>query len=240
MQLTAKTARAASFTALTTLVKKPQRRQLLTTSVSSGAFPIKPESQSIRKLIFRVMKLTAIVLLTFTLHLSAAGLGQGITLSVRNTPLEKVFKEIKKQSGYQFLYNNQMLDKASKVTISISGAALEDALEMVLRNQPYDYIVVNKTIILKQKESAQLTKIPLPPIVVKGRVTDEKGEPLVGVSIKVKGTNNGVSTGVNGQYELTLIEEKATLIFSYVGFTQQEIIMNNQTTLNIKLLEEDK
>ncbi|UMB52680.1 TonB-dependent receptor [Lutibacter sp. A64] len=73
---------------------------------------------------------------------------------------------------------------------------------------------------------------------ITGTVKDSNGQPLPGVNILEKGTNNGVLTDFNGNYTLKLLNENATLAFSFMGFKTKEVIVNNQTTINITL-EED-
>lgn len=75
-----------------------------------------------------------------------------------------------------------------------------------------------------------------------GIVSDLSGEPLIGVSIVVKGTTIGTVTDLNGGYSLNIPDEnkKATLIFTYVGYLKQEISVNNKHTLNVIMKEDDK
>nr|GFD50253.1 hypothetical protein [Tanacetum cinerariifolium] len=75
---------------------------------------------------------------------------------------------------------------------------------------------------------------------ISGRVVDEKGEGLPGVSIAVKGTSSGTTTDQNGNFQVTVADEKAMLVFSFVGYTSQEITVGTQTTLSVKLLQDAK
>ena len=77
-------------------------------------------------------------------------------------------------------------------------------------------------------------------ITIKGTVTDEKGEKLPGVSVIVKGTTRGTNTNQDGEYTITVSDEKAVLIFSFVGNESKEISVNNQTKLNVVLLTDTK
>ena len=77
-------------------------------------------------------------------------------------------------------------------------------------------------------------------VIVTGKVTDRAGQPLIGVSVKVKGTNIGASTDANGQYSLNTPDGNSTLVFTYIGYITQEISVNNRTTINVSLQEDTK
>jgi iron complex outermembrane receptor protein len=98
-----------------------------------------------------VMQLTAILLLAVCLQVSAKGYGQSITLSEKNAPLEKVFREIKSQCGYTFVYRDEWLKEATNVNIDIHNASLELALEACFRNQPLTYTLVKTTVVVRLK-----------------------------------------------------------------------------------------
>ena len=103
----------------------------------------------------RVMKLTAFILLTICMQASAKSFSQKVTLSAKDVPLENVIKNIKKQTGYSFFYNVDWLQKAKTVTIEVKDMAIEDALNIVFKDQPLTYRVINNTIVLKLKEAAR-------------------------------------------------------------------------------------
>src|SRR4051812_48430675 len=98
------------------------------------------------KRLLRVMKLTIFFLTVVLLQLSAEGYSQRVTISAKDESLEKVFRSIRKQTGYQFLYNNQMLDNAPRVTLQLTNATLEETLESCLKDQVLSYSIVGKTI----------------------------------------------------------------------------------------------
>src|SRR5687768_824772 len=85
--------------------------------------------------IIRVMKITAILLFAACLQVSARTEGQVITLTAKNSPLEKVLVEIEKQSGYSFIYGNDLIDKADRVSIEVKNLPLENVLALVFQNQ---------------------------------------------------------------------------------------------------------
>ena len=88
------------------------------------------------------MKLTAFILLVACLQVSAKGFTQTVTLSLKNVSLENAFKEIKKQTGYEFLYTDEMIHKAKPITISVSDVSLVEALNECFKNQPLSYAII--------------------------------------------------------------------------------------------------
>src|SRR5450432_2557027 len=94
----------------------------------------------------RIMKLTALILLTVCMQVSAKSFSQKVTLSARDSPLENVMRNIKKQTGYSFFYNADWLQKAKTVTVEVKDMDIEDALVIVFKDQPLSYTVINNTI----------------------------------------------------------------------------------------------
>lgn len=189
-----------------------------------------------------LMKLTSVFLLVTFLTASAGGLAQRVSLSVRDASLDKVFKELKKQTGYRFLYSNQMIDKANKVSIEIEGGTLEQVLDECFRNQQLTYNIVDRTVIVKAKnalfdfseEEDTSGEESGPPKDVRGRVVNEDGKPVV-VSVLVKGTNKGTSTNENGEFILKGIDEGGTLVISGVGIERLELKVGGRSELLIRV-----
>src|SRR5258706_10386689 len=91
-----------------------------------------------------VMRLTSILLLSTCLHLSANSRAQKITISEHQSSLEKVFKEIKRQTGYLFVYRDEWLRETDKVDIDVKEGSLEEVLSLCFDNQPFTYVVIDK------------------------------------------------------------------------------------------------
>ncbi|MES2455937.1 MAG: SusC/RagA family TonB-linked outer membrane protein [Bacteroidota bacterium] len=183
------------------------------------------------------MRLTTVILVASLMQVSAAGFAQKITLSKVNAPLNQIINEIRNQSGYDFFYSNELLKKASLVTINVKEASLEEVLSICFSNQPLTYKVDDKAVMLKEKESSFLDRIiqAFNNIDVRVVVSGEDGVPLVGANITVKGSNRRVATGTGGAILLTKVDEKATLVISYLGYTTQEIKVKGQTTITVQL-----
>lgn len=203
--------------------------------------PIKQGYGRLKKILL-VMKLMAVFLLLFIGSIHAKSYSQQVTASFKNAALEEVFREIRKQTGYSFIYTLSMLSKGNKVTFAVHDAPLTVALDACLKEQPFEYNIVEKAVVIKLKR----TPMPIPAaytvtagIGVSGRVTDKKGNPLEGVSVQVKG-GKGVSTDKDGSFSFKDVDEKAVLLISYIGYKTVEIPVNGRAVLSISMEEADK
>lgn len=187
--------------------------------------------------ILLIMKLTTLLIVITLLQVSAAGYSQKVTLNEKNSPLETVIQSIKNQTGYVFIYDTPDLKKAS-VTIRVNNASVEETLEKALKNLPFTFKIIDNNVLIRQKDfiGGKVEPATLA-IVVTGKVTDVKGDPLPGVSIKLKGSTVGVTTGVDGSYSLT-IPEDGILVFSFIGFLPQEVATQGRTSINVILAEQ--
>jgi TonB-linked SusC/RagA family outer membrane protein len=183
-----------------------------------------------------IMKLTALLITIAFLQVHAAGHAQTVTLSRQHTSLEKIFKEIRKQTGYYFLYTDEQLSDAGKVTLEVKNAPLQQVLEMCFHNQPLTYTIDDKIVIVKRRPAMPPAQAPPPAdIPVKGVVRNERGEPLPGVTIQVKGTATGVVTDVDGQYTINVPAGNATLVISSLGYDKQEVVVNGRSEIGITM-----
>jgi TonB-dependent starch-binding outer membrane protein SusC len=188
----------------------------------------------------RIMKLAAFFLFTAAMHVSAKGLTQDkITLSLKNAPLEKVFDAIETQSGFVFIYKNETV-KDKKVSIQVTNVSLAEALEECLKGQALSYQIVGKSVAIKtiHKEAglAENGTANGPPLIdVKGKVLNEKGDPVEGVTVRVKGTEKFTLTDKNGEFSLVTVERDAILLFTHITMEAFELKVSGQTELLIKL-----
>jgi hypothetical protein len=189
--------------------------------------------------IIRVMKLTAVFLLTAALQVSARSDGQRVTLTGKNVPLEKVFKEIRKQTGYNFLYNDAWLGQTKNVSLEVTKAPLTEVLNICFQDQPFTYSIVEQTIVVKQKQFLAIqpentnSPVSIPPITVRGRVVNDAGEP-VRATVAVKGVSNAAtSTNDNGEFTIEVQDPNSSLVISAVGIETLEIKINGRTELTV-------
>lgn len=181
------------------------------------------------------MKITAFLLVVASLSFAAESSSQ-ITLHEKNGSLAKVFKQIKKQTGFNFLCTYELLQKANSITVDLDNVSMNKALDECLKNSALGYQIIDKTVVIKSKAGLDQIEATLPAtITVKGVVKNDAGENLVGISVAIKGTKNGTTTDQNGFYSLEKIDENAILVFSGLNLESQEIKLNGRTSLNITL-----
>jgi TonB-dependent starch-binding outer membrane protein SusC len=178
-------------------------------------------SDYLKSKLILIMKLTTILITVCCLHLSAAGYSQGITLSESNAPLKKVLQLIRKQTGFQLLYDSQLLEKSNRVTLSLINAPITVVLDQIFGGQPFTYKILDKTILVKEKEKA----VSLPQRadeIIRGTVIDAEGKPVYLASIKVKGGDRSVVTDKEGKFSIMVPQPGTILVISYVGYAVQE------------------
>ena len=203
-------------------------------------------SGDMRRLIIKrllMTKLAIFCMFTLSIQSFANGYGQGnINLRLERTQLKKVFKAIEDQGFFRFVYKDEILPKDQRISIRVEEAPVEDVLNKVLENTGLSYSrLSNSLIVITRLAPGESSKSSLNLMAVKigGRVTNEKGEPLKGVSILEKGTNNGTVTKDDGSYTLEVTNTNATLLFSYVGFNNQEYSIKGRAVVDVQLVTTD-
>ncbi|GAB4021207.1 TonB-dependent receptor [Spirosoma migulaei] len=180
-------------------------------------------------------------------------LEQSITLSVENKEIRVVLSTIEKAAKVTFSYIPQQIQADRKVSINISNQRLSTVLDQLFRNLPITYEVVGKKQILLSVRPTGQPSIPtlLPKNTsfepspatdrqLSGTVKSETGEGLPGVSVVVKNTTRGTTTDADGKYRLSVPDEATTLVFSFVGYLNQEIAIGNRSTIDVKLIPDQK
>ena len=191
----------------------------------------------IRKIIM-IINFTTILMIFALLQVSAEGYSQ-INLKKKNVSLESIFKSIESQTGYVFFSKDNDL-KNKNIDIDVSNVSIESALDECFKNLPLTYKIVDKTVVIRRiKESKPESKIERNlAIPIKGKVTDEQGAPLPGVSVTVKGTTIGTVTNERGEYNFDVSDGNAIIVFSFIGFVPQQIALNGQNQLSVTMVED--
>lgn len=214
---------------------------------SPGVPLMSHQRHSARRLLTKtllIMRLTAILLLAGFLHAGASGYSQTVTLSEKNVPLETIFTQIRKQTGFTFFYNEALLDKASRVTIDVQKADLETVLNLCFRNQPLVYSIIGSTVVVKDKVVQEKPEAVMPeadnadmapPGDVRGRVYNIAGEPLVNANVVIKRNKKGTITNARGEFALSSARPEDTLNISFVGYKSVNIRVGNQTDMFITM-----
>lgn len=183
------------------------------------------------------MRMTFFILTVAFCQVTARGVSQNVTLSLNDATLKRVFTEIRRQTGFQFFYKDQLLDQATKVSIRLTDVPLEQALDSCLKDQPFTYQIVDRTVVLKRKDREITPEDDAPPPVdVHGQVTDSSGKPLSGVSISIKGTKTGTVTDNEGRFSLHSNQRGSIyLVISSIGYETRTIALGERTNLDIVL-----
>lgn len=215
------------------------------TTTKNQHLPFLParQFQQVKKMLL-FMRLTVILVLAACLKVSAAGYAQEITLKAKDMTCESVFREITRQSGYQFFFNKRLIRNARNVSVELNAVPVEKAIAICFADQPFDFAIVNKTVVIRKKEQRAAVlpdAIPIPPppvdISLSGRVTNEKKEPMEGVSVTVKGTQAGTTTNADGRFQLSVPSTNVQLVFSFVGYATQTVRAGSQTVFYIVMQE---
>jgi TonB-dependent starch-binding outer membrane protein SusC len=190
--------------------------------------------------IVRVMKLTGFLLFVALLQVSAANYAQTtkLTLTGRSVTLEEIFGKIEAQSEFSIFYNLQQVDLGKRVDVDFENALIDKVLNTVLAGTNLTWTVNNRLIVVHKKDEVISPVHGAQPGAVTGRITDRNGSPLPGVTVVVKGTTVGTISSNDGTYALANVSPSTTLIFSFVGMRSQEIVVGNQTTINVVMAEE--
>jgi len=181
-----------------------------------------------------LMMFNWVLIFTFLLciRVSANSYSQGVKvcLDLRNTELRQALSVLEEKGKVRFLYSEEFLPSQKEVSLQVKNVSVTDVLKKILDDTGLTYKVVsNDLLVISPESSDDLLK----QTIVKGKVTDEAGEPLIGVSINVKGTHNGTSSGIDGQFTISVNEKNATLVFSYLGFQNTEVSVSDKSSINV-------
>lgn len=187
--------------------------------------------------ILLIMRLTLILILLSVFAVSARTYSQNtkLNLSLSNTTVEDVFKEIENSSEFYFFYQENEIDLGRKVNLDFKDANIQTILNTILDGTGLSYKVVDRYIVITS-DAANLS-IQQKEINVSGTVKDKSGQALPGATVSVKGTTKGIITDLNGHYELQVNSDNI-LIFSFIGMRTIEIPVQGKTSISVTLDEE--
>ncbi len=186
-----------------------------------------------------MMKCCIVFVFLFSLNLSANVYSQKnmVSLDLSDVSVEQFVKAVKQQTEQRFMYNSKLVNKAGKVSVKVKDMELEEVLKMVLEKVNLEFEFYNNVILIRAKgEQPAMQEKRL----IKGIVKDDKGLPLPGVTVLVKGTMTGVATDIDGKFELQSDRDTpVVLVFSFVGMKNKEITVGaQQQEVNVVLESE--
>lgn len=176
----------------------------------------------------------AMLIASAALCLNLSVFSQNITLKTGNVTVKEAMEQLKKSSGYSFVFSSVDVNTQKRVSVSVQNASIEEAVKQILAGQQgLNYEVKGKKIIVQKKaQSSNVRKIS-------GRVVDANNEPVIGASIQVEGTGIGTISDFDGNFTLEAAEGN-TLVFSFIGYKKQYIEVKRQKSLSVVMREDSE
>lgn len=189
------------------------------------------------------MKLTTLfILTTFTVMQAGVTYSQKAKMSfnANNMTVAKAIEKLEYTTNYRFVYNVRSVDLNRTINVNESNVSIETILSTIFGDTSTDFKVSGNHIVLMAKKASEDNKPAKAEadFIVKGRVTDEKGMPLVGAAISDNGSGRGVNTDFNGEYQIIAVSSQTTLAFAYLGYVRQEIKVEGRSVINVVLKED--
>lgn len=179
----------------------------------------------------RVMKITMILITCFFMQVSANSFAQRVTMKRQNGTIHAVLEEIRKQTRYDFFYDTELFKNAKLVNINLKEATLSQALDACFADQPYNYVIQNRVVVVTASQNVGKSSTPFQDnIKITGKIidaADKRGIP--GASVRIKGVNQGTSADNDGNFAINVPAKGATLIFSYLGYQNKEVVVGADT-----------
>ncbi len=162
---------------------------------------------------------------------------QKVTINMKSSELKAVLNALQQSTGFNFTYSSSVIPSGMKVNIKADDHPLSEVLNDLFRNTSIRYKQEGKQIILYQAKNVGevSTSTEQPDRSVRGKVTDTNGEAMPSVTIRVKGTNKGTTTLVDGTFSFEVADDNAILVFSFMGYESQEIAVGSRSQLDISL-----
>ncbi|MEK7719443.1 MAG: carboxypeptidase-like regulatory domain-containing protein [Bacteroidota bacterium] len=187
----------------------------------------------------RIMKLTVILLFGSLVAMSATTYSQNTKLNVstKNSSLIDVFRQIEDQSEFYFYFNKDDIRSKETVSVELQDALVTDILDQVLAKTGLEYKIIDRYVVVKEKGTANPEMMMPQERKIIGKVTDQSGGSLPGVSVFVKGTTTGIITDMDGKFQLNIPTDARVIVFSFVGMVTQEISCVGKNSLMVTLSE---
>lgn len=173
-----------------------------------------------------IMKVIFIMVIVACLHVSAKTYGQLVSVNATNKPLTEMFKQIQKETGYRFFWEGDDVSRI-RLSVDIKNASLDDALQQIFNGLPLTYSISKNTVVVQKKEISLIDRIKAVLLSVDFRVTvkDDKGQPLPGATISIKGNNfeKGAITDQNGESKIEKVPQgDYHIVITSIGFARYE------------------
>lgn len=188
-----------------------------------------------KRLLLMIMRTFIFLLCTtvFSFNVETTLAQEKVTIEVdKEATIDEVFEIIIDQTKYRFLYPVDLFKDTPKVQLKKGTISVDKLLNQSISTAKFNIVLsADNTIVIKEKHTQQKS--------VSGTVTDEKGTPLLGATILIKGTNRGTTADIDGKFQIVMPENENTLVFSFIGYKTQQVEVDTSTTLNIIMQSEE-
>lgn len=158
-----------------------------------------------------------------------------LSLDLQDVTIESVLNEIEARSEFFFLCNKRLVDINRKVSVHVGNQTINEILDQMFNGTDVEYLVMDRQVVLSPRQYLTEVKSMLQPKTVSGKVTDENGNPLPGLSVTIKGTTRGTVTDNDGNYIIEVEGPSDVLVFSYVGYLSAEQAVGDQNRINVTM-----
>jgi len=182
-----------------------------------------------------IMKLIFVFLVIFNLQsLANVYSQQKVTINLKSADFKKIISAIQDQTNYHFVFSERKIPPAKNISINVQNENVTSVLDQLLANSEFTYTQLsNNLIVITGKNDVVNNKV------VTGKVVDEQGVSLPGVSVKVKGTTTGTVSDINGGFSIN-VPDDAVLVISYLGYETQEVPVGGKTSITVTLVASSK
>ncbi len=191
----------------------------------------------------RIMKITAFLILFAVCTISASTYAQNYRLSMKkqNVRIIDILKEIEGNSEFTFFFNDNQVNVNQKASIDVEETSIEEVLAKLFKNTNYTYQIIDRQVLIKSKGASGPATVKAisqqQRNSISGIIQDERGEPIIGANVVVKGTLLGSVTDIDGKFTIEA-EANAILQITYIGYLPVEVPVNNRTNISITLQED--
>jgi len=192
------------------------------------------------KQLCRIMKLTTFLLFVLFFQVSAGVFSQNnglLSLKAEKESLNNILKRIEDQTEFRFMYNASNINVERKIDVNFDSKSITEVLDLLFKGTDVKYRSFNNNYVLYTDAENAVTSAQQQKS-VSGKITDNTGAPLPGVSVVIKGTTSGVITDMDGKFTLSRVPFDGILTFSFVGMKTQEIPVADKNTINVTMEEE--
>lgn len=195
--------------------------------------------QRVNKCLFSMMRLTMFFSLLMFFSMSVTARGQQTTLKLKDVSLQEVFSEIKQKMGYRFVYNDQMLRDAGKISVEVTSSDVREILSRCLEKTTLDFYIEDNVVVIVTKKKSNVQDEKKKVVTVRGKIVDSNQEALPGVTVLIEGTQLGTTTKHEGHYVLVVPERRPMrIVYSFIGMVPQRIEYTGQEVIDVVLKED--